>query len=261
MTAVNCPLLDRVRIVLVGTTHPGNIGASARAMKAMGLSKLYLVAPKTFPSAEATARAAGADDVLQAAHLCTDLEEALSGCDLAYGTTARSRHIRWPVVPPRRAAQRLLSHPGGGDIALVFGRERSGLSNVELELCHSAVVIPTAADFHSLNIAQAVQICGYELRMAAPPDGGLAAPEQALPEADPPAALDELEAAYAHVLGTMRDVGYFDPERPKLLPRRLRRWLSRAALLHSEVQILRGFLSAVDARIAVSALGEDKPRS
>lgn len=230
--------LGRVRVVLVGTTHPGNIGAAARAMKTMGLSRLALVAPAGFPSAEATARASGADDLLAAATVHADLAAAIADCRLVLATSARERSIAWPALGPRPAAERLLAAAAHGDVALVFGREHSGLSNEELALAGAMVQIPAAAAFSSLNLAAAVQVLAYELRLAAL-GGAPAAPH------GPLAAAEDLERLYAHWLELMTAVGFLDPAKPKQLPRRLRRLLNKAALEASEVQILRGFLSAV----------------
>lgn len=233
--------LTRVRIVLVGTSHPGNIGATARAMKVMGLSSLHLVAPARFPAAEATARAAGADDLLARAGVHDSLDAALAGVRTVYGTTARTRHIDWPAQTPREAAADIAGCED--EVAIVFGRERSGLTNEELDRCQRAIHIPTSATFRSLNLAQAVQICAYEV--------ALAASAQAAPPAvrrgrdDPPASAAELESLRAHCLAVMAAAGYYDPARPKLLERRLQRLFNRAGLLHSETQILRGFLTAV----------------
>ena len=239
--------LDDVRIVLVETTHPGNIGAAARAMKAMGLSDLRLVKPARFPAAEATARAAGADDVLSRARVHETLGDALGGSALVVGTTARERHIEWPSLLPRDAAAELVAT--AQPVALVFGRERSGLTNEELSLCQRAVHIPTDENFRSLNLAQAVQVCAYELRLAAV--GSTPPTEQRL--GDPFATATELEQLNAHCLRVMAASGYLDPERPKLLERRLRRFLSRAELRHSESQIVRGFLNAIEARLEEQA--------
>ncbi len=236
--------LGHVRIVLVGTTHPGNIGATARAMKVMGLSALHLVAPARFPCAEATARAAGADDILARANVHTHLEEALSGVRTVYGTTARERHIDWPAQSPREAAAAIAAD--GEDVAIVFGRERSGLTNEELDRCQRAIHIPTSATFRSLNLAQAVQICAYELRLA----HAAGAPAAVREGRDPPAAAAELEGLRAHTLAVMEAVGYYDPAQPKLLERRLQRLFNRAGLLHSESQILRGFLAAIEQRMS-----------
>ena len=233
--------LGRVRIVLVETTHPGNIGAVARAMKTMGLSRLVLVNPKLFPSAEATARASGADDVLMASCVVPTLADAVADCVAVFGTTARPRYLEWPVLAPREAAARITTLAADGEVALVFGRERTGLTNAELELCSQAVRIPTNPEFSSLNIAQAAQILAYELRLCALGAAGGGAEEAG----DPLATARELEALSEAFLEGMTAVDYFDPERPKLLPRRLRRLFNSAGLHHSEVQILRGFMTSL----------------
>ncbi len=240
--------LPELRIVLVETSHPGNIGASARAMKTMGLTDLHLVSPANFPSAEATARAAGADDILERAGIHENLAEALSGCDIVYGTTARSRRIDWPTVAPRPAAADMIAR--AVPTALVFGRERSGLTNAELDLCQHAICIDTNPDYSSLNLAQAVQICAYELRLAA---SALAEPtSEQRPRhyaGDEIVGAPALELLRGHCLAVMERVEYHDPARPKLLDRRLRRFFNRSELRHSEVQIVRGVLSAIEARL------------
>lgn len=235
-------LLARVRVVLVETSHPGNIGAAARAMKTMGLGKLTLVSPRLFPSAEATARASGADDVLQAATVVGSLAEAVADCGLVLGTTARTRHLEWPVLSPREAAAWSVAQPTTEDIAIVFGREQSGLSNEELAQCQRAIRIPTSPHFSSLNIAQAVQICVYEMRLQAL---GAALPAPAVAD-EPLATTGELAALVEHAKRVMEQVDYFKPDRPKLLPQRLQRLVARPGLTHSEVQILRGFLTKVE---------------
>jgi len=236
--------LARIRIVLVEPSHPGNIGAAARAMKAMGLTRLALVNPREFPSAAATARASGADDLLVNAHLFSSLEEAVADCGIVIGTTARTRHLEWPVVSPREMATWVIAQ-GATQSALVFGREQSGLSNLGLALCHRVVRIPTNPGFSSLNIAQAVQVCAYELRLAATTDDvGLAL------DSEPPATASELAGAAAQLLTVMADVDFYHPTRPKLLPTRVQRFLNGNDLRRSEVQILRGFLSAIEARLA-----------
>jgi TrmH family RNA methyltransferase len=245
---------DQIRIVLVGTTHPGNIGAVARAMKTMALSRLVLVTPRIFPSAEATARAAGADDILARALICDSLPAALAGCERSYATTARRRHLEWPVISPREFAADLAADAvAGGDIAVVFGREHSGLSNAELDLCGTAIRIPTQAQFSSLNIAMAVQIIAYELFVAR--GGAPIGTGAAIADADPPAPAAEIDHLYQHLLAVMERSGYFDPADPRLLPRRIRRLLNKGELRRSEVQILRGFLTAVQSRL--SAKGHD----
>lgn len=234
-----------VRIVLVGTTHPGNIGAAARAMLTMGLDRLTLVAPREFPSEVATARAAGAHAVLANARVCATVAEALAGCRYAVGASARLRGLSWSVVSPREAAPRLLAETAHGEVAVVFGRESSGLSNDELACCHALLHIPTDPGFSSLNLAMAVQVVAYELRLAmldaeAPGPG----PERR----DPPATLDDIERFYAHLERTLVAAGFLNPDNPRHLMLRLRRLFSRALLEEKEVRILRGILSALEPR-------------
>lgn len=233
--------LSRVRIVLVRTTHPGNIGASARAMKTMGLTRLCLVAPARFPCAEATARAAGADDLLYAAEVSATLDEALRGCSFVVGTSARARSLPWPVASPRACVVDVLAAARWGEVALVFGPEHSGLDNREVEMCQRLIRIPTAPGFSSLNLAAAVQVLAYELSQAAQPTP---APAER-PEARP-ATADELALLYAHLESTMTSVGFFDPAHPKRLMRRMKRLLQRAGLDLNELNILRGFLAAIE---------------
>ena len=248
--AVNGSALHRLRIVLVEPTHPGNIGATARAMKAMGLDRLCLVAPARFPSAEATARAAGADDVLHEARVVGSVDEALTGCGLVLGTTARVRRIEWPVVDVREGARRAVAQAAETPVAVLFGRERSGLTNAEVDRCHALVRIPAAARFSSLNVAAAVQIVAYEMRLAA----GGASVVPADPEA-PSATAEELEGFYRHLEATLVRIGYLDPAAPKLLMRRLRRLFSRAGPDRAEINILRGILTAAT-RASAGAPGE-----
>jgi len=238
--------LARIRLVLVGTSHPGNIGGAARAMKAMGLSRLYLVQPQRFPCAEATARASGADDLLVHAMVCDELASAVADCHLVVGTSARERRLPWPLLDPRQCGELAVNEAAAGsEVALVFGREHSGLSNEELALCQRAVRIPTVPDFSSLNLAAAVQVLAYELRMAA----GTAVEDDIAGRLDrqvPPATREELAALHHHLLAAMTAVGFFEPDQPRQLPRRLARLLAKADLDHNEVQILRGFLAAVE---------------
>ena len=180
-----------------------------------------------------------------------DLPSALVGCELVIGTTARDRHIGWPTLTPRMAATEALG--SGRSVAIVFGRERSGLSNAELDLCQRAVRIPTADDFRSLNLAQAVQIMAYELRQTLLSDEAGVAETASVAPAEMPADAAALERLTQHQLAVMTEVGYHDPARPKLLERRLARLFGRAGLLHSEVQILRGFLTAVQAKLGRKA--------
>jgi tRNA (cytidine32/uridine32-2'-O)-methyltransferase len=236
-------MLDAIRFVLIGTTHPGNIGAVARAMKNMGLSRLCLVRPKLFPSAEATARASGADDLLEHARVCDTLDEALAGCRLVVGTSARLRTVEWPRLDPRQCARRLLDEAPHGDVALLFGRESSGLSNEELDRCHYLVHIPANPEYSSLNIAQAAQILAYELLVEA---GG--PPVAAEPPPPEPATAEMMEGFFAHLRQALEEIGFADPQQSDRLQRRLRRLFLRARPDRDELNILRGVLSAAQGR-------------
>jgi len=230
-----------LRIILVGTTHPGNIGATARAMKNMGLSDLMLVSPQYFPHDDATTRAAGAADILQTTKVVSSLTEALSDCTYVAGASARSRTIGWPSMAPRDCAKRLLAESAHGIAAAVFGPEKSGLTNEDLDRCNTLLTIPTEAGFSSLNLAMAVQILAYELRVAGMTEKELP------PEAEsPPATGAELENFYAHLQQVLTGSGFLDPENPRLLMRRLRRLFIKAELDRNEVNILRGMLAALD---------------
>ncbi len=234
--------LDNIRIILVETTHPGNIGAAARAMKTMGQKYLYLVKPKIFPSAEVTARATGADDILAEVVVCDTLDEALQGCELVIGTSARSRSIPWPVYGPRDCALRVIEAAQTGKVALVFGRESSGLTNVELEQCNAMVQIPTNPQFSSLNVASAIQLICYEILQAL-----LDKREDEVGTEDkiPLASTDEMQQFYKHLEECMTEIGFYNPEKPRRLMRRLKRLFNRAQPDQNEMNILRGFLAAV----------------
>lgn len=236
--------LERVRIVLSRTSHPGNIGAAARAMKTMGLTRLYLVNPKFFPDPQADAMAAGATDVLEAARVCSTLAEALVGTISATALTARRRELATEPRWARDAAAELASQASVGEVALVFGNETSGLSNDEVSLCKQWALIPTDADFRSLNLAQAVQIMSYELRLAAV---GAGVPPR-VTEVGDPASHQEVEALVAHLERAAVASGFLDPAQPKRLMPRMRRLFSRAGLEKEEVNILRGMLSAFEKR-------------
>ena len=241
-------MLQDIRVVLVNTSHPGNIGGAARAMKNMGLTQLVLVQPKEFPAADASARASGADDVLANARVVDTLEEALAGCSLVMGTSARERSIPWPLIGPRECGAKAVEHAASGEaVALVFGREHAGLTNDELQRCHFHVHIPSNPAFSSLNLAAAVQVLTYEVRMA-----GLAtqdavpaekAADASAARTDELATADEMELFYDHLEGTLVDIGFLDPLKPKHLMARLRRLFGRGAVYHSEMSILRGILT------------------
>ncbi|MCG3142963.1 MAG: tRNA (cytidine/uridine-2'-O-)-methyltransferase TrmJ [Gammaproteobacteria bacterium] len=238
--------LRRIRVVLVEPTHPGNIGAAARAMKTMGLHNLALVRPHEFPCAAATAMAAGADDLLVRAQVADSLQETLGGCGWVIGTSARTRTIPWPVHDPREAAGRALAMAGEAEVAVVFGREHAGLTNDELELCQAVVRIPSDPDFGSLNLGAAVQVLAYELRMQWLA-GQQAAAVEMVNDA-PPATSDDMARLYAHLEETMIETGFLDPVKPRRLMRRVRRLFNRAGLDRNEVNIIRGFLTAVQDR-------------
>ncbi len=233
--------MNEVRIVLVGTTHPGNIGACARAMKNMGLHDLTLVAPRSFPDEEATARASGATDVLEAAKVVGTLDEAIADCVWVAGASARSRTIGWPTLLPRDCAAELGRQRQTGPVAVVFGPEKSGLTNEHLDRCHALLTIPTNPDFSSLNLAMAVQVLTYELRVATL-EGS---PPSFTPEA-PLATGEELEHFYTHLEAVLRSARFLDPDNPRHLMRRLRRLFVRAAPDRNEINILRGMLAALD---------------
>jgi len=237
-----------IRIVLVETTHPGNIGAAARAMKNMGLAQLYLVAPHRFPCADATARAAGADDLLARAVLCRTLDEAIADCRIVIGTSARSRCIAWPEIGLRGCAEKLVGEAATTRAAILFGREHSGLTNEELDRCHYLLKIPCSRTFSSLNIAAAVQIVAYELLAAA--DGKT---EAATLPLSPLASSQQLESFYAHLQQTLFDIGFLHPDKTGAIMRRLRRLFNRAQLETKEIDILRGILSAAQGRKTVRA--------
>lgn len=246
-------LLSSVRIVLVSTTHPGNIGSAARAMKTMGLSRLVLVAPRHFPHAEATALAAGADDVLAAARVAPDLDVALAGCVFALGCTPRPRTVPMPELTPREAAPRALAEARAGEVAIVFGTESSGLSNEQVQRCHAAVNIPANPAYDSLNLAQAVQVLCYELRCAvlspSAPSVGTMAPAAAAGGAtpigpmEPAATADELEGLFSHLDRTLFEIDFLKGRGSGNLMRRLRRLFLRARPTRREVLILRGILA------------------
>jgi TrmH family RNA methyltransferase len=229
-----------IRIVLVETTHPGNIGAAARAMKNMGVSDLALVNPRYFPDKEATARASGAEDLLRDATVTDKLEVAIADCVYVVGASARARAISWPCLEPKDCATRLIAENSRGPVAVVFGTEKSGLSNEDLDHCDALLTIPTNPEFSSLNLAMAVQVLTYEWRAAQ-------SEKQVEYEHDAPLATSrELELFYEHLERVLTDIRFLDPDNPRHLMRRLRRLFIRARPDQNEVNILRGILTAVD---------------
>ena len=240
--------LDNIRIVLVNTSHPGNIGGVARAMKNMGLSRLYLVEPRQFPHEEADWRAASAGDVLESAVVTPTLEEAIGDCQFVVGTSARERRIPWPLLDPRQCAQRMASASSQQQVAVLFGREDRGLTNEELKLCNLHLHVPTAEAYSSLNLAMAVQIVCYELRMLQ------AQPQLPKSEDDqwdtPFTSVENMERFYVHLEQTLTDIEFLDPAAPRQLMSRLRRLYSRVRLDEMELNILRGILTETQKRVA-----------
>ena len=246
-------MLDRIRIVMVETTHPGNIGAAARAMKTMGLSDLCLVSPEAFPDAEASARASGAADLLESARVCQSLDEALTDAQLVVGTSARQRRIPWPCVTARQLADQAVQETG--QVAVLFGRESRGLTNEELERCHLHVSIPTNPEYGVLNVAAAIQIVCYELRMAMLGADAAVAPSREMPHRmpqpewawdEPPATGADMERFFEHLERVMTGTGFLDPDNPEQVRRRLRRLFLRARPDRMEINMLRGVLTSVE---------------
>ncbi len=234
-----------IRIVLVDTTHPGNLGASARAMRNMGLASLVLVRPQSAPGAEALARAAGGAELLRAARIVATVEAAIADCGLVFGASARARSAHHRVLGPREAAAELVTAASARPAALLFGGERNGLANEDLTRCHALVRIPTDAGYPSLNLAQAVQILCYEIRQAA----GAAPP----PDAEPPASVREMRALFAHLEALLAQVGFLHQANAAQLAPRIERLLARAVPDEGEVRILRGLLAAIERRIGPGA--------
>jgi len=231
-----------VRIVLVDTSHPGNIGATARAMKTMGLNDLALVRPRYFPSDEATARAAGADDLLATAAVYDDLTAAIAGCGWVVGASARLRTIAVPIVDPREAATVIWQRLTANRVAIVMGPEQSGLTNEDLARCQQLVHIPAAPEFSSLNLAMAVQVLCYELRMVAP-----GRPLPAGPASDARlATAAELEGLHEHLERLLTASGFLHPEHQRQVKLKLRRIFHKATLDENELSILRGMLTSLD---------------
>ena len=256
-------MLKNVRVVLVNTSHPGNIGGAARAMKNMGLSELVLVDPERFPDPDAVSRASGADDVLVNARIVATLEEAIADCSLVLGTSARDRRIPWPVLDPRESADKVLDQleqVADAQIALVFGREDSGLTTDELQRCQYHVHIPSMPDFSSLNLAAAVQVLAYELRMQGLQREGAPTKMHKVETTavfnEIPATAGDLEQFYQHLEQVLVEIGFHDPQKPRQLMPRLRRLYGRVHLNRMEMNILRGILTETQKAVGVKAAGE-----
>jgi TrmH family RNA methyltransferase len=232
-----------IRVVLVNPTHPGNIGAAARAMKNMGLRELHLVSPELFPHAEATARASSALDVLETARVHEKFEDAIKDCGLVVGTSARQRHLPWELVEPRECAARIVQASRSDHVAVVFGTERVGLTNEELARCNLLISIPTDPEYSSLNLSMAVQVVAYELWLALRPG----APPPSDPDV-PLATAEEMLRLYAHIEEVLEYIDFRDRTGSGQLMTRIRRLFNRAQLDQNEMNILRGILTAVQQR-------------
>ncbi|WP_130831037.1 tRNA (cytosine(32)/uridine(32)-2'-O)-methyltransferase TrmJ [[Erwinia] mediterraneensis] len=240
-------MLQNIRIVLVETSHTGNMGSVARAMKTMGLSHLCLVNPLVKPDSQAISLAAGASDVIGNARIVDSLDEAISGCSLVVGTSARSRSLPWPMLDARECGVKSVEEGQQAPVALVFGRERVGLTNEELQKCHYHVAIPANPEYSSLNLAMAVQIIAYEVRMA-----WLQAQEQQQEkpqyEESPYPLVDDLERFYQHMEQMMLSSGFIREANPGQVMSKLRRLYTRARPERDELNILRGMLASFEKR-------------
>jgi tRNA (cytidine32/uridine32-2'-O)-methyltransferase len=253
MTAADFSSL--IRFVLVRTSHPGNIGSAARAMRTMGFTRMDLVAPHRFPDREASAMAAGADEVLAGAGVHAGLVDALAGATFALGLSARRRGVNLPELTPREAvAQALAAAARGEQVALVFGNERTGLENEELARCHAMVRIPSVDDFSSLNLAQAVQVMAYELRVASLGENIPAPPPL---HDEPPADAAQMERFYEHLAQTLDDIDFHKGRSPTMIMLRLRKLFQRAQMDERELRMLHGILA--DAQRMAKLAGEKKP--
>jgi tRNA (cytidine32/uridine32-2'-O)-methyltransferase len=233
---------ERIKIIIVEPSHPGNIGATARAMKTMDLSQLVLVNPKSFPNVNATARAAGADDLLANAKIFSSFEEAIKDSKLVIGTSNRIREIPLPVISPREVATKILAEATKHEVSIVFGRENNGLSNEELIQCHYQIMIPTNPDFNSLNLASAVQIIAYEIKLARENRSFSAEFDEPL------ASSEEMKLFYQHLEKVLIEIDFLNPKYPRKLMARLVRLFNRSRLLKTELNILRGILTAIETK-------------
>lgn len=236
-------LLNNVRIVLVKPQHPGNIGMAARAMKNMGLSQLYLVDPKDFPSREALYRASHADDVVEAAIVKNSLKEAISDCSLVLGTSTRERIMSQPILTSREAALKITTQFSAEKIAIIFGCETFGLVNEDLELCQFQIKIPSVERYSSLNLASAVQVICYELRMSCIEER---IPTKSKQDASGLASAAELNGFYEHLKQTMINIHFLNPDRPRKMMERFHQIFNRALLDQEDINLLRGMLSTIE---------------
>ena len=238
-------LLNSVKVVLVGTTHPGNIGATARAMKNMGILDLALVEPKEFPSDVATFRSKAAKDILEKASVHRSLAEAVSECELVVGTSARGRTVPWPVLNPREAAEEMHKSSRNGKVAIVFGREDRGLTNEELGLCNFHVHIPSDPEYSSLNLSQAVQILAYEIRLSYLQDRHVNEEYWDVELANN----EQTERLINHMDELMQEVDFYDVENPRKLLVRVRRFFKRSKIDIMEANIFRGLFASIQKKL------------
>lgn len=239
-------MLSNIRVVLVGTSHPGNIGSVARAMKTMGLSNLYLAEPRCEPDGQSVALAAGACDILQSLKTVDSMADAIEGCSLVIGTSARNRTLDWPMLEPRQAGEKLAAEGSHGPVAIVFGRENHGLSNEELQRCHYHVSIPANPEYSSLNLAQAVQLICYETRVA------YLAQQDVEPETEAYPLVEDQERFFVHLEQTLTRTGFIIKNHPGQVMTKLRRLFTRARIESHEMNILRGILTSIDKKVGKS---------
>lgn len=233
-------MLSNIRVILINTSHPGNIGSAARAMKTMGLSELYLVSPKIYPDPKAQELASAAVDILEKAVVVDNLDDAIADCGLVVGTSSRSRTIPWPALSPREFAEKAMGETVQNKVAILFGREQSGLTNEELQRCHFHIHIPSNPEYCSLNLAQAVQVIAYELRVASELDVRKENWDYKF------VTQKEMEGFYTHLEKVLVELEFLNPKAPRQLMARLRRLFGRSRLDEMEVNILRGILGAVE---------------
>ncbi len=238
--------MDQIRIVLVRPSHPGNIGAAARAMKNMGFNQLYLVNPESFPSEVACARASGAEDLLEQAQVCTHFEQAIADCQFVITTTARNRSLQWDNLDARKAAAQIVHEGRSGKIAVVFGPERTGLSNQEIELSHRLVHIPVNEDFSSMNLAAAVMLICYEIRMAFIDEPKTYVSES---EIEQKATSGQVQGFIKHLFDVMDQIGFLTNKPHERLSGRIGRLFNRARMSEQDVNIMRGILAGIQSRI------------
>ncbi len=250
---------QNIRIVLVNTSHPGNIGGAARAMKNMALDQLYLVQPREFPASRAVWRAAGASDLLNKAKVFDCVDDAVRDCGLVIGTSARGRRIPWPIINPRDCGTKVWKESMHHPVALLFGREDRGLTNEELHKCHYHVHIPSSPEYSSLNLACAVQVIAYEIYLASLERDSFMCKKQ-IKWDQPMARNEDMERFHTHLEKAMTDVGFYDPDNPKQLMTRMRRLFSRVRMDEMEVSVLRGLLSAVQRKVDCGIEKHDQGR-